>query len=59
MGRKPQRKRLLRRQRRRWLDNVKLDLGEMDLGGVGWISLDQDSGKWRTLVNAVMNFRIP
>jgi hypothetical protein len=43
----------------RWVDNIKMDLLEIGWGGVEWISLAQDRGKWRALVNAVMNFRVP
>jgi hypothetical protein len=39
--------------------NIRLDLGEVGWGGVDWIGLTQDKDKWRTLVNAVMNLRVP
>jgi hypothetical protein len=56
---KPGRKRPLRRPRRRWVDNIKMNLGGMGWGGVDWIGLTQDRDKWRALVNALMNFRVP
>jgi hypothetical protein len=42
-----------------WADNIKMDLLEICWGGVDWIGLAQDRDKWRTLVNAVMNLRVP
>jgi hypothetical protein len=59
---KPERKRSKRpqvRPRRRWVDNIKNDLGEIEWGGVDWICLAQDRDKWRALAKAVMNFRAP
>jgi hypothetical protein len=56
---KPERKRKLGRPRRRWVDNIKMDLFEIVWGGVDWIGLAKDRGKWRALVNAVMNLRVP
>jgi len=56
---KPERKRPLGRPRRGWEDNSKMDLREMGCGGINWIDLAQDRDKWRALVNAVMNLRIP
>jgi hypothetical protein len=52
-GRKP-----LGRPRRRWEDNIKMDLQEVGWG-MGWIELAQDRDRWRSLVNAVMNLRVP
>jgi hypothetical protein len=49
----------LGRPRRRWVDNIKMDLLEIGWGGVDWIGLAQHRGKWRALVNAVMNLRVP
>ena len=49
----------LGRTRRRWEDNIKMDLQEMTYGVVDWIRLAQDRDRWRTLVNAVMNLRVP
>jgi hypothetical protein len=50
-GRKP-----LGRPRRRWKDNIKIDLREIGFGDVDWI---QDRDRWRSLVNTVMNLRVP
>jgi hypothetical protein len=50
----------LGRSRRRWVDNIKMDLeGEIGWGGVEWILLAQDKDKRRALVNSVMNLRVP
>ena len=56
---KPEGKRPLGRPRRRWEDNIKMDLQELGCGGMDWIGLVQDRNRWRALVNAVMNLRIP
>jgi hypothetical protein len=56
---KPEGKRPLGRSRRRWVGNIKMYLLEIGWGGVDWIGLAQDKDKWRALVNAVMNFRVP
>jgi hypothetical protein len=56
---KPEGKRPLGRPRRRWVDNIKMDLLEICWGGVDWIGLAQYRDKWRVLVNAVMNLRVP
>jgi len=56
---KPEGKRPLERPRRRWEDNIRMDLLEVGFGGMDWTDLAQDMDKWRTLVNAVMNLRIP
>jgi hypothetical protein len=55
---KPEGKRPLGRPRRRWVDNIKMDLLEIGWGGVDWIDLAQDRVNWRALVNAVMNLRV-
>jgi hypothetical protein len=49
----------LGRPRRRWEDNIKIDLQEVGCGGMDWIELALDRDSWRTLVNAVMNLRVP
>ena len=56
---KPEGKRPLGRPRRRWEDNIKMDLQEVGCGGVDWIELAQDRDRWRALVSAVMNLRVP
>ena len=56
---KPEGRRTLGRPRRRWEDNIKMDLREVGCEGMGWIELAQDRGRWRALVNTVMNFRVP
>jgi len=52
-------KRPLVRPRRRWEDNIKMDLQEVGCGGMDWIELVQDRDRWWALVNAVMNLRVP
>jgi hypothetical protein len=54
---KPEGKKLLRRPRHRWEDNIKMDLQEVECGSMDWIELPQDKNRWRELVNAVMNLR--
>jgi hypothetical protein len=49
----------LGRPRRRWIDNIKMDLLEFELSVVDWIGLAQDWYRWRALVNSVMNLRVP
>jgi hypothetical protein len=49
----------IERPRRRWVDNIKMDLVEVGRGDVNWIGLAQDRGQWKTLVNTVMNLRVP
>jgi hypothetical protein len=56
---KPEGKRLLRRPRRRWVDNINIDFLEIGWSGVDCVGLAQDRDKWRDLVNAVMNLRVP
>jgi hypothetical protein len=56
---KPEGKSLLGGPRRRWLDNIRMDLREIGLGDVDWIDMTQDRDQWRTLVNTKMNLRVP
>ena len=56
---KPEGKRPLGRPRRRWVDNIRMDLQEVGCGHVVWIGLAQDRDRWLTLVSAVMNLRVP
>ena len=56
---KPEGKRPLGRPRRRWVDNIRMDLQEVGCGYMDWIGLAQDRDKWRTLVGVVMNLRVP
>jgi hypothetical protein len=53
-GRRP-----MGRPRRRWVDNIRMDLQEVGCGSMDWIGLAQDKDMWRTLVSAVMNLRVP
>ena len=57
--RKAEGKRPLVRPMSRWENNIMMDLQEVGCGGVDWIDLAQDRGRWRALVNAVMNLRFP
>jgi hypothetical protein len=56
---KPEGHRPLGRPRCRWEDNIKIDLQEVGLEVIDWIELAQDRDRWRALVNAVMNLRVP
>jgi len=56
---KPEGKRSLGRPRRRWEDNIKVDLQKVGCWGMDWIDLAQDRDRWRAFVNTVMNFRVP
>ena len=56
---KPEGKRPLERPRRRWVDNIRMDLQDVGCGCVDGIGLAQDRNRWRTLVSAVMNLRVP
>jgi len=55
----PEGKRPLGKPMCRWEDNIKMDLQEVGCGGVDWIDLAQDRDRWRALVNAVVNLRVP
>jgi hypothetical protein len=56
---KPEGKKPLGRPRRKWEDNIKMDLLEIGLGVMDWIDLPENRDQWRALVNTVMNLRIP
>jgi hypothetical protein len=56
---KPEARRPLGRPRRRWEDNIKMDLREVGWGSMDWIDLVQDRDRWRALVNTVMNLWVP
>jgi hypothetical protein len=56
---KPEGKRSIGRPRRRWMDNIKMDLREIEWCGLDWIDLIQNRYQWRALVNMVMNLRVP
>ena len=56
---KPEGRSPLGRPRRRWVNNIRMDLQEVGCGYMDWIGLAQDRDKWRTLVSAVMNVRVP
>jgi hypothetical protein len=56
---KPEGRRPLGRPRRRWEDNIKMDLREVGWEGADWFNLAQDRDRWRALVNKVMNLRVP
>ena len=55
----PEGKKPLGRPRRRWEDNIKMDFQEVRCGGMDWIDLVQDRDRWRALVHAAMNLRVP
>ena len=56
---KPEGKRPLGKPRRRWEDNIKMDLQEVGCWGMDWMELAEDRNRWRALVNAAMNLRVP
>jgi hypothetical protein len=56
---KPEGKRPLGRPRRKWINNINMDLLEIGVNVVAWIGLVQDRSRWRALVNTVMNLRVP
>jgi hypothetical protein len=56
---KPEGKRPLGRPRRRWVDNIRIDLGEVGWSDVDWTGLAQDNNRWRALVNSALNLRVP
>jgi hypothetical protein len=56
---KPEGKRALGRLRRRWVDNIRMDLGKVGWSDVDWIGLAKNRNRWRALVNSVLNLRVP
>jgi transposase InsO family protein len=56
---KPEGRRPIGRPRRMWVDNIRMDLGEVGWGGVDWIGLAKDRNRWRAVVNSVLNIRVP
>jgi hypothetical protein len=56
---KPEGRRPLGRPRRRWVDNIRMDLVEVGWSDVDWIGLAQDWDRWRAVVNSVLNLRVP
>jgi hypothetical protein len=56
---KPEGTRQLGRPRRRWVDNIRMELVEVGWGDVGWIGLAQDRNRWRALVNSILNLQVP
>jgi len=56
---KPEGRRQLGRPRCRWVDNIRMDLQEVECWYMDWIGLAQDRDRWRTLLSAVMNLRLP
>jgi hypothetical protein len=56
---KPEGKIPLGRPRRRWVDNIRMDLGEVGWGNVDYIGLAKDRNRWRTVVNSVLKLRVP
>jgi hypothetical protein len=59
LEKKSERKRQLGRPRRRWENNIKMDFQDVGCGGMDWIGLVQDRGKWRALVSAIVNLWVP
>jgi hypothetical protein len=57
--REPEGRRPLGRPRRRWEENIRMDLREVGWGCVDWMELAQDRDRWRALISAVMNLRVP
>jgi hypothetical protein len=58
LGGKPEGRRPLGRPKRRWVDNISMDLVEVGWGDVDWIGLAQDRDRWRVLVNSALNLRV-
>jgi hypothetical protein len=56
---KPEGERPLGRPKRRWVDSIGMDLGEVEWGDVDWIGLAQDRNRWRAVVNSILNLLVP
>jgi hypothetical protein len=56
---RPEERRTLGRPRHKWEDNIKINLQEVGWGGMDWIDMAQDRDRWRAVVSAVMNLRVP
>jgi hypothetical protein len=56
---RPEGKKPLGRPRRKWMDNIRMGLGEVGWGDVDWIGLAQDRNRWRAPVNSALNLRVP
>jgi hypothetical protein len=56
---KPEGKRPLGKPTRRWMDNIKMDLREIEWDGMDWVDVAQDRDQWRALVNTLKNLRVP
>jgi hypothetical protein len=56
---KPEGQRPLRRPRHRWVNNIRMDVGDVGCGDVEWIALAQDRNRWIALVNSALNLRVP
>jgi hypothetical protein len=56
---RPERRRPIGRPRRRWEDNIKMNIQEVEWGGMDWIDMAQDRDRWRAVVSAVMNLWVP
>jgi hypothetical protein len=59
IGGKARGKETTRKIKTRWVDNIRMDLGEVRWGAVDWIGLAKDRNRWRAIVNSVLNFRVP
>jgi hypothetical protein len=59
IGGKAKGKETARKTKRKWVDNIRMDLGEVQWGYVDWIGLAQDRNRWRAIVNSVLNLRVP
>jgi hypothetical protein len=55
----PEGKTPLERPRRKWMDNIKMDLREIGWAGIDWIDVAEERDQWRALVNTVLNLQVP